>query len=59
MVIKDICHKCNPKSGNNQDIAREAGGIEIILNALKKHNDIDTCRIGCLAIGSMVDNNGK
>ena len=43
-----------------QSRAKEAGGIEIILEAMRRYiNDVETCFNGCAAIVSMLNGNSK
>ena len=44
----------------NKARAREGGGIEIVLEVLKKHADVDgVCRNGCGALHCLIENNRK
>ena len=45
---------------DNQNRAREAGAIEIVLDLFKKHINNEYVSVnGCAALFSMIQNNGK
>ena len=44
----------------NQTKAGEAGAIDVILCAMKRHMDnINVCKFGCGALWNITENNGK
>lgn len=41
-------------------MSRKAGGIETMINVIETHiNDVNTCDLGCAALGIMVVGDGK
>ena len=49
-----------PLIAENQKIAMEAGGIEVVLEAMNKHvRNGDVCLVGCASLALMVRNNCK